>query len=215
MLEKRTLLALARADALQSMGLTRREAIWKIGKLPERYFAMESLFATRANAQQSLAFPVMKKQVAMFQDYEHTGFSLRAHPIECVRRVLQGRGVSCIRDVLNNPTHFQSCTAAGLSTCKQRPGTAKGVVFITLEDETGFLNLIIRPQIFEEYQHVIIHSSSLLVRGTLQSSEGVTYLMPRSLISLDEIVLRELTNKDKKHTEHIDARRIPVRSYSY
>lgn len=143
-----------------------------------------------------VSLPLLSTQQAMFKDYERTGLSLRAHPLQFVRPQLARRGASTALALKSRPlsTLAQSKTertvrVAGIAIVRQRPGTARGVVFITLEDETGISNLIIRPEIFEKYHRIIISSSSLLAEGILERVGEVVYVATSYLESLDSLVL--------------------------
>jgi len=145
-------------------------------------------------------------QQAMFKDYETTGLSLKAHPLELIRAQLNTLKV-CSALALKSPYRPAGAGAyvsvAGIAIVRQRPGSAKGVVFITLEDETGISNLIIRSHIFEQHSKIIMTSSSLLAHGILERVESVIYVNVHKLESLDSIVLSG------------SAVNLPNRSYSY
>jgi error-prone DNA polymerase len=140
--------------------------------------------------------PLLSTQQAMFKDYERTGLSLRAHPLQFVRPQLARRGASTALALRNRPLNARTQSkaermvrVAGIAIVRQRPGTARGVVFITLEDETGISNLIIRPDVFEKYHRIIISSSSLLAEGILERVGEVVYVATSYLESLDSLVL--------------------------
>ena len=100
-------------------------------------------------------------------DYRLTGISLNGHPMRHLREVLAPNGVLTAR-AAHRRRDGERVAVAGLVICRQRPGTAKGFVFLTLEDETGMINVVVRPQLFERDALVISRSPLLLVRGALQ-----------------------------------------------
>jgi error-prone DNA polymerase len=146
----------------------------------------------------------------MFEDYRMTGLSLKAHPLQFVRESLAKRGVSTAAALRSRPLTKHSryeeeplVSVAGIAIVRQRPSTAKGVVFVTLEDETGIANLIIRRETFERFQRIIISSAALLARGTLDRVGEVIYVSASYIESLDAQVL---ISKDPN---------LPNLSYSY
>jgi DNA polymerase III alpha subunit len=128
----------------------------------------------------------------MFQDYAATGLSLRAHPMQFLRPYLSDRGALTAEQLSskNGMPVGAAVSSAGLAIIRQRPGTAKGVVFITLEDETGSLNLIIRPALFEETHRTVMMSAALLVSGKLERIGEIVYIDTRSVESLDPLLKR-------------------------
>src|SRR5690606_1343088 len=115
-----------------------------------------------------LAAPTLRKDV--MSDYVSQGFTLRRHPLALVRNALDARHMLRARDVLGsrNGRHVR---CAGLVTVRQRPGTAKGVTFVTLEDETGILNVVVWAALASSQRRILIESAVLGVEGELQSSE--------------------------------------------
>lgn len=202
-LRKAALQLLAKADAFQSLRLNSREALWAIKALPAEPLPLDS-FALLGQGRQ-VQLPLMTKQQVMFQDYETTGLSLRGHPIGFIRPYLQDRRVSTAADLKTlYPTGRPLVVSvAGIAIVRQRPGTAKGVVFITLEDETGIANLIIRAPVFEEYYKAIVSSACMLATGTLERSEEVVYVSTARIESLDAKVLEQRSVS------------LPSKSYSY
>jgi error-prone DNA polymerase len=109
-------------------------------------------------------------------DYRMTGISLLGHPMVHLREVLEPNGVRTARDVNALPDGSRNVALAGLVICRQRPGTAKGFVFLTLEDETGLVNVVVTPKRFERQALMISTARLLLVRGTLQVEQRVVNL---------------------------------------
>ena len=109
-------------------------------------------------------------------DYRTTGHSPRGHPLAPLRQELRGRKLPDARS-MSSMKHGQRVRYAGLVICRQRPGTASGVVFMTLEDETGFVNLVVWSRVFEKYAVLIKTASFLGVTGKLQVQDGVVHLV--------------------------------------
>jgi error-prone DNA polymerase len=187
-----TLTSLARADAFSSFERSRRHAHWDIQALPPKPAPLDTLLTPRADSHAAKITPA-SEQREMFQDYASTGFSLRAHPVQYLRDYLTQRRV-CTAETLSL-THgipvSTKVSAAGLAITRQRPGTAKGVVFITLEDETGSLNLIIRPALFEQHHKTIMHANMLLARGKLERIGEIVYIDVDQIRSLDAIYTQQ------------------------
>ena len=109
-------------------------------------------------------------------DYRLTGLSLNGHPMKHLRRILEPNDVRTVREVLTMPDGARNVGVAGLVICRQRPMTAKGFVFLSLEDETGIVNVVVTPKRFERQAALIAYEKLLLVRGTLQVERGVVNL---------------------------------------
>jgi error-prone DNA polymerase len=106
-------------------------------------------------------------------DYRITGISLNGHPMRHLRATLAPNGVRTARDLLTRGRDGERVGMAGLVICRQRPGTARGFVFLSLEDETGIVNVVVTPTLFERDALVVSTTPLLLVRGTLQVEETV------------------------------------------
>jgi error-prone DNA polymerase len=116
-------------------------------------------------------------------DYSGTSLTIGPHPMALRRADLALRGVQRATD-LPRGRHGRRVRVAGAVITRQRPGTAKGFVFLTLEDETGIANIIVRPDLFTEYRQTIIGAPYLLVEGVLQIQEGVTSVKAERVLSL-------------------------------
>jgi error-prone DNA polymerase len=124
-------------------------------------------------------------------DYALTGLSTKRHPLEFLREDLAARGVLTAVD-LRGKRHGERVLVAGLAICRQHPGTAKGFTFLTLEDETGMINVVVRPRYFEKYRLVIRLSPILLVSGILEREDGVINVLGDRFEGQDELaVLRQ------------------------
>ncbi|MCB0352822.1 MAG: error-prone DNA polymerase [Bdellovibrionales bacterium] len=200
--QRRLLFLLAKADAFQSIGLSRRQALWAIRALPVSPTPLDPLLRQPLSR---VRLPKMTKQQEMFADYESTSLSLRSHPLETIRKLLSSNGVLTAQDLVTLPRSAERTMVcgAGMMLFRQRPGTAKGVVFVTLEDETGMVNLIIPPETFEQYQRTVLMASCLKVSGNLQRIGKVVYILTHTLESLDQLFLEDTSL------------RYESRSYSY
>lgn len=118
-------------------------------------------------------------------DYRLTGLSLNGHPMRHVRPLVTLNGVRSARDIMATMRDGEPVAHAGLVICRQRPGTAKGFVFLTLEDETGTINVVITPQRFERQALLISRTPLLLVRGILQVENGVYNIRAKQFTALN------------------------------
>jgi error-prone DNA polymerase len=177
---RETLLRLAAADAFRSLGLGRREALWQILALDDR---PAPLFAGLEPVEPLAALPPLPLDEAVVQDYDALGLSLNAHPIGLVREALRTLRVRP-NDQLKTTRQGQRIAVAGLVTHRQRPGTAKGIVFMTLEDETGTANLIIRPQVWERCRAVGRSKIAIIAEGTVERQGDVVHVQVTGLHDL-------------------------------
>ena len=129
-------------------------------------------------------FPAMTRIELTDADYRMTGLSLNGHPMRHLRRLLSPNAVRTAQDLLKNGRDGERVAHAGLIIVRQRPGTAKGFVFLSMEDETGILNVVITPKRFERQALLISNSPLLLIRGTLQVEHGVVNLRGETFTSL-------------------------------
>jgi error-prone DNA polymerase len=181
---------LALADAFGSMGLARQQALWQVRALRDEPAPVLDAGAAAAGTTlfdmrpQPLPAVPMPEQVAL--DYATTGLSLKAHPMVDLRERLDRRGALRCADLQSEsraPTG-QQATIAGLVLCRQRPATASGVVFITLEDESGAANLVVWNRTWQRYRSVARHATALEATGTVERRSGVTHLIVRRLVDL-------------------------------
>jgi error-prone DNA polymerase len=128
-------------------------------------------------------------------DYQVSEHSARGHPVEALRPWLAQRGI-LDSAALRATTHGRKADCVGLVICRQRPGTATGVVFLTLEDEHGFMNVVVWNNVFDRYQRVVRTARLLGVRGTVQSIEGVVHLVAEQ-IYVPELDVQALTHKSR------------------
>ncbi|WP_417841016.1 error-prone DNA polymerase [Terasakiella sp.] len=206
MLEK-----LANADAFACLGLSRRDALWAIRRLGQGRKAASPLplfeamdtrhnFGTPAEfgVEQTVVLPPMSLGEEVIEDYAALRLSLKAHPLLLLRDKLTQAGVKPAKYLINI-TKDKKVTVAGLIIARQRPGTASGVVFVTLEDETDIANLIVWPKVFEDYRHVLMSASLMAVRGKVQQEEGVIHVIAEELLDLSGL-LHELSETTTIHS---------------
>ena len=117
------------------------------------------------------------------QDYGHVGLSLRRHPVAFLRDDLAARRIVTCAQAMD-ARDGRWLEAAGLVLVRQRPGSAKGVMFITLEDETGIANLVVWPQVFETFRRVVMGASMIAVRGRIQREGEVVHLVAHRLVDV-------------------------------
>jgi error-prone DNA polymerase len=184
----RGLRALARADAFGSMGLDRQSALWQTRTLrDERLPLFEQTDATDDTALDQL--PILPADRAVVHDYNALGLSLKAHPVSFVRDHLTADGVTACGD-LRDPARCpqgKTVTVAGVVLCRQRPGTASGVVFVTLEDETGIANLIIWRDVFERFRAVVRLARAMRATGRIERQGDVVHLHVREIQLIDTL----------------------------
>jgi error-prone DNA polymerase len=158
---------LADAGALACFGKTRRAALWQVAKVAR---PAGPLF-DRLPADDPSPLPEMTPQQETAADYRATQMTTGPHLMEHHRAALRGRGILSAAELLRRGDG-ERVTTAGAVIVRQRPGTAKGFVFLTLEDETGMCQAIVRPDLFREYRQVIVGSGLLVVEGRLQKQDG-------------------------------------------
>ncbi|MFN2398488.1 MAG: DNA polymerase III subunit alpha [Gemmatimonadaceae bacterium] len=179
-LDRRSLRFLAEAGALDSLVpdepnlRRRRAALWRM--LKDFRGDAGPLAPSRVTLDVPAHVPTMTPLEITASDYRMTGVSLNGHPMKHLREILSPNGIKTARDVLGMRDGERNVAVAGLVICRQRPGTAKGFVFLTLEDETGMVNVVVTPKRFERQALLISSAPLLLVRGTLQVEQRVVNL---------------------------------------
>lgn len=180
---------LAEADAYRSIGLNRRDAVWAIRKLRDEPLP---LFVAADERDGKISDEVSEEEFALkpmpagrevVEDYESTGLSLKAHPLSFLRAALSRRNVVTAEDI-KSIRNGRKIKVAGIVLVRQRPGSAKGVLFITLEDETGSMNLIVWPKLFDKYRRTILGSGMLGCEGRIQREGDVIHIIATRLVDL-------------------------------
>ena len=199
-LNKRELDLLAEAGSLASLVPKRREAIWKVrvprgpGRIASRQQTW--LFVGMELEEPEARLAPLSRAEELALDYETTGLSVHDHPMRLMRPTLP-RHVKSGAELMTLAQGTRT-SAAGLVICRQRPMTASGVVFITMEDETGFLNLILYAHVFEQNYHVATTSTLLLAHGAVEREGEVVYVVVKRLegLRLHESVDRLSMSRD-------------------
>ncbi|MCB9047244.1 MAG: error-prone DNA polymerase [Chitinophagales bacterium] len=166
---------LADADAFRSLGLDRRQALWQVSALAD---SPTGAFIGQLSEtfSEQISLPTMSLPEHVIQDYSSTSLSLKAHPVSFVREKLSMLGVVANND-LAAYNDGDSIKVAGLVLVRQRPGTASGIVFITIEDESGIASLVVFSKIFQQYRKEITQCRLLMVEGKLQREGEVTHVI--------------------------------------
>ena len=201
-----TLRALARADAFGSMGLDRQAALWDIRRLrddelplfdgrrhdehlaPGEYTggSAETGGSGKSGGERDVLPPISQPRKVV-QDYAAVGLSLKAHPISFIRLMLESRGAIeavGLKDAKRYPQGMV-VSVAGIVLVRQRPATASGIIFMTLEDETGISNLIIRPHIYERFRPAARHGVIILARGRVERQGEVIHILVDHVQSIE------------------------------
>ena len=181
---------LAGADAFRSLTLDRRQALWEVSAKdrPVGLYAGKQMENDQA---ENVQLPLMPVSEHVVQDYITTSLSLKAHPVSFLRDKLSRLGVRAAKDLLVS-VDGDSVKVAGLVLVRQRPGTAGGVCFMTIEDESGFANLVIFQNLFDAYRKAILQSRLIMVEGKLQRVGEVIHVIVSSCHDYTRF-LRELT----------------------
>jgi error-prone DNA polymerase len=182
-LSRHDLKALAEAGALSALAPHRRTAHWLaagIERLPP--------LLNGAGARETLPeLPPPSEGQDLIADYASTGLTLGRHPLALLRPQFTQLRMSTASD-MRRMRNGRSVRAAGIVIGRQRPGTAKGVVFVTLEDETGPINVIVRPELVERQRRELLASRLLAVHGVLQRQEEIVHLIARRLVDHTQLL---------------------------
>lgn len=182
---------LADADAFRSMGLDRRRALWEASALHDRPVGVFTGQPSESAIEAPAALPEMMLSEHVVHDYAATALSLKAHPVSFVREKLSMLHISSLKE-LDNISDGTPVKVAGLVLVRQRPGTASGICFITIEDETGFANLVVFQKLFDKYRKEILPARLLMVEGKLQREGEVVHVVVSTCYNLSKL-LRGLT----------------------
>lgn len=183
---------LADADAFRSVGLDRRQALWEVSSLRDNPIGLFGGQPSQSVFEGQLSLPLLTPAAHVVEDYISTGLSLKAHPLSFIRAQLDTLRVtpSSRLTMLKNG---DAVNVAGLITVRQRPGTAKGVLFVTIEDETGFANLVVWESVFEAYRREILQARLLMVEGKVQIEGQVVHVIARKCYNLSDY-LRQMAD---------------------
>ena len=194
-LHPRVVRRLAEADAFASIGASRREALWEAGAIGGK--AALPLFADAFEGEGIVEpipdLPPMSRGEEVVEDYVATRLSLKDHPLTLLRPILPvetGWQPPAPCAVLKSLPNGRMIGVAGLIVTRQRPGTASGVIFLTLEDETGTANVVVWPKIYEHYRRAVIGGRLLRIHGQLQREGDVIHLVARRIDDLSPLLDR-------------------------
>jgi error-prone DNA polymerase len=219
-LSRAVITRLAKAGAFGSLGLDRRGALWdamaqareelplfdrgKQGKMQSARCKVQNAkcksqtdepHTAFPNQQSAVPLPTMSPAQEVLADYRATGLSLRAHPVQFLRDGLERLGVlPAVR--LKSWPNGKPVRVAGIVLVRQRPGTAKGITFVTVEDETGTANLIIRPDVWRKFRQAAMGATILLAHGRLQRERLVIHVLVSRLENLSGR-MEELTSQSR------------------
>jgi error-prone DNA polymerase len=201
---------LAAADAFRSLGFDRRDALWAVRALQRSgdkddlpLFARVRMPELEPNAD----LPPMLPGQQVVEDYRHLQLSLKAHPVSFLRAELDARGA--VRHAqLPAMESGTLVTVAGLVLVRQRPGTAKGVIFLMLEDETGIANTIVWARTFEVFRQIVLGARLIGVTGKLQKQSGVIHIIADRLDDLTPMLRR--LSEDVTDIETVDSKQEPA-----
>ncbi len=191
---------LADADAFRSIGLDRRQALWEVSALQGRFTGIFQDQSVDKPTDPETILPSISPIEHVIRDYSSTTLSLKAHPVSFVRPHLDQLGILPTAGLskLKNGMPVKVC---GLITVRQRPGTAKGVLFITIEDETGFANLVVWAKTFEKYRKIIVQSKLFMVTGKVQIEKEVIHVVVHSCRNLTDLMQIEAESRDLGHIQ--------------
>ena len=188
-LSQATLSLLADAGALESLSGDRRAAYWQSLAQERKQIATPLFDACGIDHDEELpeSLTRMSPLEEVYTDYETTGISLKGHPIGFYRDKLSQLRVTPANE-LANVYNGRFIRVAGLILLRQRPGTAKGITFVTMEDETGSINLVIRPETWKQYYLLCKQSSAWLVHGILENRQGVIHVLVARVEDLQSVI---------------------------
>ncbi|MDE0416186.1 MAG: error-prone DNA polymerase [bacterium] len=176
---------LAAADAFGSMGLDRRQALWQARALPKGQALplFEAANGPTEGTEAPAALPAMAAGEEVIEDYRTLRLSLRAHPLAFLRTRLANRG-ALAAEAIAGARDKERTAAAGLVLVRQRPGSASGVIFMTLEDETGVVNIVVWPRVLESFRRAVLGARLVLVKGRIQRAGDIVHLVADRLEDL-------------------------------
>ena len=186
---------LADADAFRSIGLERRRALWEVSALSDSPIGLFEGQPSESANEPQLTLPLLTDAAHVVEDYATTGLSLKAHPVSFVRPQLNSLCVTQAGN-LSKMKNGDAIKVAGLITVRQRPGTAKGVLFVTIEDESGFANLVVWEKVFEKYRREIVQARLLMVEGKLQIEGQVIHVVANRCYNLSRLLRNMATTVD-------------------
>ena len=176
---------LAAADGLRSLGLDRRQGLWAVrGLMSDRQLPLfEAAETDAAGVDRPVNLPAMRLSEHVVADYQTHRLSLKAHPLSFLRERYRDRRILSSAD-LAEKRHGDRVQIAGVVLVRQQPGTAKGVVFMTIEDETGIANIVVWSKVMQSCRKVVMRARLVLVRGIVQRTEEIIHVVAKELVDL-------------------------------
>jgi error-prone DNA polymerase len=177
---------LADADSFRSIGLDRREALWKVST----HDTPVSMFEGQASPEERLeniSLPTMSDSEHVVYDYAATSFSIKGHPVSFIREKLARLHILRTKE-LTTKKNGDKVKVAGIVLVRQRPGTAKGVCFMTIKDETGWANAVIFPNLFDKQRKVILQSTLIMLEGHLQIEGEVIHVIVHKCYNISKML---------------------------
>jgi error-prone DNA polymerase len=187
---------LADADAFRSIDKDRRKALWEV---TTKDFQAQGLFSEQPSTiatEERIELPEMATSEHVIHDYAALSLSLKAHPVSFVREQLEQLHVRSIAS-LGGAKDKDLVKVAGLILVRQRPGTASGICFISIEDETGNANLVVFKNLFDKYRKEIIQSRLLMVEGQLQREGEVIHVIVKRCYNFTRLLLKLTPSKSE------------------
>ncbi|MDR6734569.1 error-prone DNA polymerase [Sphingobacterium sp. 2149] len=186
-----TLEKLAHADAFRSLHMDRRQALWEITALGDRPIELFKGQASESITEGQIQLPLLTESQHVVADYAKTSLSIKAHPVSFLRGKLDLLHVVPTAKLggIKNDMPVKIC---GLITVRQRPGTSKGVLFITIEDDTGFANIVVWSTVFEKYRKEILRAKLLMIAGKIQTEGEVIHVIAQRCFDMSGL-LKDLT----------------------
>jgi error-prone DNA polymerase len=186
---------LADADAFRSIGLDRREALWEVSTR-DRRTAIFASHKSNGAVEECVKLPEMSPSEHVVQDYASTSLSIKAHPVSFIRDDLRNLNILSAAQ-LSQAKDGDEVKIAGIVLVRQRPGTASGICFITIEDETGTANLVVWKDLFDKYRKEILQSTLLMVEGKLQVEGEVIHVIVKRCHNMTRLLNRLVAYRDE------------------
>ena len=182
-LGQRVIAKLSAADAFESLNQSRRTALWQALAQEKKPLCQPLFDALDSNDDATPLLPQLTAEQQVVEDYKTIGLSLKAHPLSFHRTWLDNQKITPA-GLLKQQTDSRHIRVAGLVTLRQRPSTAKGITFVTLEDETGTANLVIKPTIWERHYKIARTSNAWIAHGKLENRKGVIHIITNRIEDL-------------------------------
>jgi error-prone DNA polymerase len=177
----------AEADGFHALDLDRRQALWAIRGLSDSRLPLFDAIDDTPAVEPAVTLTPMTGGREVVEDYRSVGLSLRRHPVSFLRTELdRQRIVRC--DALGRVRDGRRLTVAGIVLVRQRPGSARGVLFVTIEDETGHANLILWPSVFERQRRLVLSASMIACHGKVQREGAVIHVIADRLTDLSALL---------------------------